>query len=76
MRLASVPLAFRQNIALAIHNAGESSRVTHTAPTAALHAGIFAGLLLGTLDGRSKEQLLSSFFYGGLNRPRSKAVGS
>jgi ADP-ribosylglycohydrolase len=68
MRLALVPLAFRRNIALAIHNAGESSRTTHAAPTAIAACRYFAGLLLGALEGRSKEQLLSSFFYPGLDR--------
>src|SRR6202011_1134225 len=34
MRLAPVPLAFRANIERAIHNAAESSRTTHGAPTA------------------------------------------
>jgi ADP-ribosylglycohydrolase len=68
MRLAPVPLAFRQNIALAIHNAGESSRTTHAAATAIAACRYFAGLLLGALEGQSKEQLLSSFFYPGLDR--------
>jgi ADP-ribosylglycohydrolase len=68
MRLAPVPLAFRQNVALAIHNAGESSRTTHAAPTAVAACRYFAGLLLGALDGRSKEQLLSPFFYPGVDR--------
>jgi ADP-ribosyl-[dinitrogen reductase] hydrolase len=63
MRLAPVPLAFRQNVELAIHNAGESSRTTHAAPTAIDACRYFAGLLLGALEGRSKEELLSSFFY-------------
>jgi ADP-ribosyl-[dinitrogen reductase] hydrolase len=68
MRLVPVPLAFRQNVALAIHNAGESSRVTHAAPVAVAACHYFAGLLLGALDGQSKEQLLSSFFYPGLDQ--------
>jgi ADP-ribosylglycohydrolase len=68
MRLAPVPLAFRRNIALAIHNAGESSRTTHAAPTAIAACCYFAGLLLGALEGRPKEQLLSSFFYPGPDR--------
>jgi ADP-ribosyl-[dinitrogen reductase] hydrolase len=63
MRLAPVPLAFRQNVELAIHNAGESSRTTHAAPTTIDACRYFAGLLLGALDGRSKEELLSSLFY-------------
>jgi ADP-ribosyl-[dinitrogen reductase] hydrolase len=68
MRLAPVPLAFRQNIALAIHNAGESSRLTHAASVAVAACRYFAGLLLGALEGRPKEHLLSSFFYPGLDQ--------
>ena len=67
MRLAPVPLAFRRNIALAIHNADESSRTTHAAPVAVAACRYFAGLLLGALEGRPKQQLLSSFFYPGLD---------
>src|ERR1700736_5776077 len=63
MRLAPVPLAFRRNVELAIDNAGESSRTTHAAPTTIDACRYFAGLLLGALEGRSKEELLSSFFY-------------
>jgi ADP-ribosyl-[dinitrogen reductase] hydrolase len=63
MRLAPVALAFRQDFELAIHNAGESSRTTHAAPTTIDACRYFAGLLLGALEGRSKEELLSSFFY-------------
>src|ERR1700731_2606278 len=63
MRLAPVPLAFRRDVELAIHNASESSRTTHAAPTTIDACRYFAGLLLGALEGRSKEELLSSFFY-------------
>ena len=63
MRLAPVPLAFRRNIELAIHNAAQSSRVTHAAPTSLAACHCFAGLLLGALVGRSKEDLLSPFFH-------------
>src|SRR5258708_10564127 len=63
MRRAPVPWAFRRNFGLAIHNAGESSRITHAAPTTVDACRYFAGLLLGALEGRSKEELLSSFFY-------------
>jgi ADP-ribosyl-[dinitrogen reductase] hydrolase len=68
MRLAPVPLAFRRNFELAIHNAGESSRTTHAAPTTVDGCRYFAGLLLGALEGRSKEELLSSFFYPATDR--------
>jgi ADP-ribosylglycohydrolase len=62
MRLAPVPLAFRANFGLAIHNAGESSRTTHGAPSAVDACRYFAGLLLGALGGRSKEEILNAFF--------------
>jgi ADP-ribosyl-[dinitrogen reductase] hydrolase len=65
MRLAPVPLAFRRDFELAIHNAGESSRTTHAAPTTIDACRYFAGLLLGALEGRSKEELSSSFFHPG-----------
>ena len=63
MRLAPVVLAFQQDVELAIDNAGESSRTTHAAPTTIDACRYFAGLLLGALEGRSKEESLSSFFY-------------
>jgi ADP-ribosyl-[dinitrogen reductase] hydrolase len=68
MRLAPVPLAFRANVELAIHNAGESSRTTHGAPAAVDACRYFAGLLLGALGGRSKEEILSAFFCPGPDR--------
>jgi ADP-ribosylglycohydrolase len=68
MRLAPVPLAFRANFGLAIHNAGESSRTTHGAPSAVDACRYFAGLLLGALGGRSKEEILSAFFCLGPER--------
>ena len=62
MRLAPVVLAFRRNFEFVIHNAGESSRTTHAAPTAVDACRYFAGLVLGALEGRSKDELLSPFF--------------
>jgi ADP-ribosyl-[dinitrogen reductase] hydrolase len=62
MRLAPVPLAFRADFGLAIHNAGESSRTTHGATSAVDACRYFAGLLLGALGGRSKQEILSPFF--------------
>jgi ADP-ribosyl-[dinitrogen reductase] hydrolase len=57
------PFTAGNDFELAIHNAGESSRTTHAAPTTIDACRYFAGLLLGALEGRSKEELLSSFFY-------------
>jgi ADP-ribosyl-[dinitrogen reductase] hydrolase len=62
MRLAPVPLACRADFELAIHNAGESSRTTHGATSAVDACRYFAGLLLGALAGRSKQEILSPFF--------------
>jgi len=56
MRLAPVPLAFRANFGLAIHNAGESSRTTHGAPATVDACRYFAGLLLGAVGGRRKRK--------------------
>jgi len=62
MRLAPVPLAYRANPELAIHYAGESSRTTHGAPAAVDACRFYAALILGALNGRSKEELLSLGF--------------
>jgi ADP-ribosylglycohydrolase/protein-tyrosine phosphatase len=68
MRLAPVPLAFRADFGLAIHNAAESSRTTHGAPSTVDACRYFAGLLLGALGGRSKEEILDTYFYPSLDR--------
>src|SRR6201993_2703831 len=62
MRLAPVPFSFHANVVWAIHNSGESSRTTHGTPQAVDACRYFAGLLLGALGGRSKEEILSAFF--------------
>ena len=49
----------------AIHNAAESSRTTHGAKTAIDACRYFAGLIIGALQGRSKEELLRPYFYPG-----------
>ena len=61
MRLAPVPLAFRE-LWVGRHNTGESSRTTHGAPSAVDACRYFAALLVGAVEGRSKEEILSSFF--------------
>jgi ADP-ribosyl-[dinitrogen reductase] hydrolase len=72
MRLAPVVLAFRRNFDLAIHNAGESSRTTHAAPTTIDACRYFAGLFLGALEGRSMDELLTSFFCPATDQEYSK----
>ena len=62
MRLLPVPLAFRQVPEQAIHLAGRSSLTTHAAPEATDAARYFAALILGALEGVSKEELLAPHF--------------
>jgi ADP-ribosyl-[dinitrogen reductase] hydrolase len=62
MRLAPVPLFFAQRPEVAIEKAADSSRTTHGANTAIDACRYFAGLIVGTLGGVSKEQLLASRF--------------
>jgi ADP-ribosylglycohydrolase len=60
MRLAAVPLFFAQNPAQAIERSGDSSRTTH-AHLAAVDACRYLGaLIVGAINGVSKEELLST----------------
>ena len=65
MRLAPVPLAYRENSERAIHYAGASSRTTHGAPAPVDACKFYTALILGALRGASKEYLLSHDFYQG-----------
>jgi ADP-ribosyl-[dinitrogen reductase] hydrolase len=52
---------------LAIHYAAGSSRTTHAAPAAVDACRYYTALIVGALNGRSKEHLLSpDFYYGAL----------
>ena len=59
MRLAPIPLFFAADPAEAIRRAAESSRTTHGATTAVDACRYLACLIIGALDGLSKETLLS-----------------
>lgn len=59
MRLAPVPLIFASDAAEAVRMSAESSRTTHGALTCLDACRYFAGLLVGAIEGRSKEELLS-----------------
>ena len=59
MRLAPVPLFFASNPEHAIHMSGESSRTTHGATTCVDACRYFGGLIMGAVQGESKEELLS-----------------
>jgi ADP-ribosylglycohydrolase len=59
MRLAPVPLFYVQRPLEAIERSGESSRTTHGAATAIDACRYFGGLIVGSILGASKEELLS-----------------
>lgn len=60
MRLAPVPLFFAQNPQEAIAKSAESSRTTHGAATAVDACRYLGALLVGAVNGASREELLSS----------------
>jgi ADP-ribosylglycohydrolase len=59
MRLAPVPMFFFREPARAIEMAGESSRTTHGAQTCVDACRYLAALIVGALQGKAKEELLS-----------------
>ena len=62
MRLAPVPLFFAQDPVRAVAEAADSSRTTHGAPEAVDACRYLAALIVGALQGRSKEELLQPHF--------------
>lgn len=62
MRLAPVALRYAPDPAQAVHLAAESSRTTHGAAEAVDACRYFAALMVGALEGRTKEDLLSPSF--------------
>ena len=62
MRLAPVPLFFAQNPKQAIEKSADSSRTTHGAATAVDACRYLAALLVGAVNGVSREELLSSHY--------------
>ena len=59
MRLAPVPLFFIADPELAIQRSGESSRTTHSAATCVDACRFLGTLIVGAVNGESKETLLS-----------------
>ncbi len=62
MRLAPIPLAYAKDPMRAIHLAGEMSRTTHGAREPVDACRYYAGLIVGALQGCTKDQLLSGHF--------------
>lgn len=60
MRLAPAPLFFASNPEQAVQMSAESSRTTHGAATCLDACRYFGGLIVGAVQGASKEELLSS----------------
>lgn len=65
MRLAAVPLFFARQPSEAIRLSGESARTTHELPIVIDANRYFASILIGALEGRTKEELLSPYFKNG-----------
>jgi ADP-ribosylglycohydrolase len=59
MRLAPVPLYYARNPREAIERSGESSRTTHGTSACVDACRYFGGLIVGAVNGASKEELLS-----------------
>lgn len=62
MRLAPLPLAYARDPKRAIYLAGEMSKTTHAAVEPVDTCRYYAGLIVGALQSRSKEELLSTRF--------------
>lgn len=62
MRLAPVPMFFASEPERAIEFAALSSRTTHAAPEAVDACRYLAGLIVGALEGRPKDELLGERF--------------
>ena len=62
MRLAPVPMFYARKPREAIEKSGESSRTTHAATTAVDACRYQGAVLVGAINGASKEDLLSEFF--------------
>ena len=62
MRLAPVPLFFAHTPEIAIARSADSSRTTHGAKEAVDACRYMAGLIIGALQGKSKEELLAPLF--------------
>ena len=62
MRLAPAPLAFAADPAAAVRRAGDSSRTTHGAVECVDACRYYGGLLVGAVQGRTKEELLAPGF--------------
>jgi len=63
MRLAPVPMFFAKSLSDAIKMSGESSRTTHGALEAVDSCRFFGNLIVGALNGHSKDELLAPNYW-------------
>lgn len=62
MRLVPVPLYFSFDAKLAMEMSATSSKVTHHVKVSLESCSYFAGLIVGALNGATKEELLSPYY--------------
>ncbi len=62
MRLAPIPMAYADDAELAIQRAAEMSRTTHGAREAVDACRYYCGLMIGALEGVSKDALLAPMY--------------
>ena len=62
MRIAPIPLFFASNFTEAIEKAGESSKTTHGNIQSIDACRYYTGLILGAINGESKQKILSSCY--------------
>ncbi len=60
MRLAPVPIFYRNDVALAVRMAVDSSRTTHASPECLLACTVLTHVLISALHGATKHQVLQS----------------
>jgi ADP-ribosylglycohydrolase len=65
MRLAPVAMFYRRNLELAIQRAADSSRTTHQARTAIDACRYYGALLVGAIEGRTKDDVLDPRYWSG-----------
>ena len=62
MRLAPVPMFYSNDVAAGIERCGDSSRTTHGLDDCVDACRYFGGLIMGALQGETKEMLLSASY--------------
>jgi len=72
MRLAPIPIFYKDDLEKALHFAGESSRTTHGADECVESCKTFTSMILGAFSGQPKDRILTKLIY----RPTTESVKS